>query len=790
MREENYTPMHPARIIGVPRVPCKVQYFTRPSRGATCTWTVILMIMTCFPANCQHENGTTINFLALLPFEIPGAPEQPLYTDGPQMLPAAQLAVDQINSREDVLSGYTVNLTVANSACNLDTDTILNFIPTFFHTSTSFVGIVGPTCSESVELLSRITGENEVATLNFHIAGSTRLADRTKYGFTFGTAGSARGYVELFLSLVEHNDWNSIAFFYEELEVIYKVAYTQSIEKFHQRFPDRRIEISVPITEYHLPVSSLIEQRVRVIFILSSPELIRRIFCLASHISPPLKYPTYQFILYEQLSSSFQKGVNFTYNSQYFSCTRQQITASMEGTLFTHSQLELVNTSTTLVSKITYADYIEQYRERLVGAGEGNSTLDWANPIYDGVWALALALNHSVPKLQEIGLDLANYSYGQLNASKIIRNEVYKLDFQGTSGRILFNNTTGYDKAAVNLHQVIKNCSHLVGNFSEDSGKLVLADKVQFIKSNFETVELLVHPALATFFLLLTFVALVLILIMHILTLVYRNFKSMKASSYRLSQLIYTGCYVLIFSIVAFSVEKSALTTSVNKPALCTMQIWCLPISLTLIVGSVALKTWRLYRIFIKLKKPGKFMSDYSLIAAVLILVAVDVVLCLSWTVTSPFSVSKREQLSGVNEIEVTIECQSENFFAWFGVLMTLQCLLLFIALTFALMTRKIYHESFKTKAVVLLVYFLTLTLLLGFPTYFVLKFTTASSPNAVYAVLSLTLDTVLYLCLGLLFFPPVLSLLKAKIFPRVPGLNKYSTDTVVSKPVSSYIQS
>ena len=783
--------MHPARIIGVPRAPCKEQYFTRPSPWTTCTWTVILMIMTCFPATCQQEEVTTINFLALLSFEIPGAPEQPLYTDGPQTLPAVQLAVDQINSREDVLSGYTVNLTVANSACNLYTDTILNFIPTFFHSSTSFVGIVGPTCSESEELLSGITGEDEVATLNFHIAGSPRLADRTKYGFTFGTAASGSSYVELFLSLVEHNNWNSIGVFYEELEfLLYKATYAQFVEKFYQRFPDRSIEISATITEQHLPVSSLIEQRVRVIFILSPPELIRRIFCLASHISPPLKFPTYQFILFEQESFLFQQEVNFTYNSQYFSCTRQQITASMEGTLFTHSQLELVNTSTTLVSKITYADYIEQYRERLVKAGEGNSTLNWANPIYDGVWALALALNHSVPKLQEIGLDLSNYSYGQLNASKIIRNEVYKLDFQGTSGRILFNNTTGYDKAAVNLHQVIKNCSHLVGNFSEDSGKLVLADKVQFIKSNFETVELLVHPALATLFLLLTFVALVLILIMHILTLVYRNFKSMKASSYRLSQLIYTGCYVLIFSIVAFSVEKSALTTSVNKPALCTIQIWCLPISLTLIVGSVALKTWRLYRIFIKLKKPGKLMSDYSLIAAVLILVAVDVVLCLSWTVTSPFSVSKREQLSGVNEIEVTIDCQLENYFAWFGVLMLLQCLLLFIALTFALMTRKIYHESFKTKAVVLLVYFLTLTLLLGFPTYLVLKFTTASSPNAVYAVLSLTLDTVLYLCLGLLFFPPVLSLLKAKIFHRVPGLNKYSTDNVVSKPVSSYIQS
>ena len=75
-----------------------------------------------------------INILLLLSFEIrEPTTEQPWFVDGPMNLPAAELAVEQINQREDVLGGFLINLTVANSACNLQGHTAVNFVTSLFH---------------------------------------------------------------------------------------------------------------------------------------------------------------------------------------------------------------------------------------------------------------------------------------------------------------------------------------------------------------------------------------------------------------------------------------------------------------------------------------------------------------------------------------------------------------------------------------------------------------------------------------------------------------------------------
>ena len=136
--------------------------------------------------------------------------------------------------------------------------------------------------------------------------------------------------------------------------------------------------------------------------------------------------------------------------------------------------------------------------------------------------------------------------------------------------------------------------------------------------------------------------------------------------------------------------------------------------------------------------------------------------------------------------IEVQVECSSELYHLWFGVLTLYQGLIMFIALILALLTKNIHNESFKTKSVTLLVYTLTITLSLGFPMYFVLSSGKGyASVNASYAVLSLTYIAVLYLCFTLLFFPPILSLMRMKLFHKVPGLKSFSTN---NKPSPTFI--
>lgn len=734
---------------------------------------------------CGGASVEDIHVLVLLPFKINGSAEQPSYTEGPILLPGAELAVEQINRQHDLLSGYSINLTISNSACDLESHTLVNFVGQFFHSGVNFAGIVGPTCSDAAELLSGITGEDEISILNFHIVSSPRLTDRSQYGYSFGTVGSSQSYVGLFIQLMVTNGWQSVAVLYEESKIFYLSAYSLLVEKLSKVYPQGRISLSIPISEINLPLSSISDHHLRVVFVLSTSELASQMMCLVSRDYPQLTFPAYQFVFMEVRSFYFHYSIDFTYNNRRYSCSVEDITQIMEGFLLSHIKLSLANNLTEIVSGITFEEYIEQYNEKVNGTGT-----EWANPTYDGMWALALALNNSIPKLNEIDISLSEYSYGMQEATRIIRDEAVKLQFQGASGYISFNNETGYTTASVDLHQLVKNISILVGIYSESDQLLEIYEDGDFVENSFEPIELLIHPALASLFLIFSVIAFILIITTHVLTILYRKFPAIRASSYRLGQLAFIGCYIIGICFICFTVQKVGSLSTVNVTSLCVIQAWCLPLGLTLILGTLTAKTWRLYRIFVHLKKPGKFLTDWVLIVFVLLLTIVDLVLCALWTSLFPFGILLDETITDGNTIEVRVQCNSKHYYIWFGVLTVYQGLIMFFALILALLTKKIRHESFKTKAVTFLVYSLTITLSLGFPIYFVLIGTNVTSVNADYTVLSLTYITVLFLCFGLLFFPPILSLLKAKVFPRLPGLRVFSTEinSTIYKPSSIYI--
>ncbi|CAI8051035.1 hypothetical protein GBAR_LOCUS27986, partial [Geodia barretti] len=172
-----------------------------------------------------------------------------------------------------------------------------------------------------------------------------------------------------------------------------------------------------------------------------------------------------------------------------------------------------------MVSGVTYSEYFQQYKEKVNG-----STTEWANPTYDGVWSLALALNNSIPRLNEIGLDLVDYTYGHREATDIIRDEVLKLHFQGASGHISFSQDTGFTSGSIPLHQVMDGTSVPIGNYKEETEELVIFGDGEFVEGSFELTELVIHPALASLFLLIAFLALVLIVSTHVATLVFSSF--------------------------------------------------------------------------------------------------------------------------------------------------------------------------------------------------------------------------------------------------------------------------
>ena len=732
----------------------------------------------------ELEGQQEINILVLLPSEIPDSFQQPFFRDGPILRPVIELAVEQINQQKDMLPGYNISIFFENSACNLKSNTAINFVKSFFYSGLSFVGIVGPACSDATKLVAPITGESRISILNFHIGNSPVLADRIKYGYSFGTTGSTHGFVGLLLHLMKENDWQSVAVFFEESKTVFLTSYSLLVDELPQVFPQGRIVYSEPISDTYLPLSSISDHHVRIILVIATPNLISRMLCLISKVYPKLTFPTYQFVLFGATKSRLQKSANFKYQDHHYFCSVHEITHAMEGFLLNDFNMAPHDSdnSTILVSGITYEKYVEQLQSVVNG-----SLSEYTNPVYDSVWSLALALNNSIPNLDDIGLSLSDYKYGNQNATNIIRDEVLKLKFTGASGNISYDNETGFRKATVEFFQLINNDSILIGYYSEETTELQVVGSGEFIESTFESEELLVHPALASLFLFIAFIALLLIIISHFLTLTYHKSTSIRASSYRLSQLTFTGCYLLTISIVTFTVQKVAPTSTVSFISLCAIQAWFVPLGFTMILGTVTAKTWRLYRIFIHLRKPGKLLADWVLIIGVLALASVDVILCTVWIKVSPFSAQQDERITEANKIEVRVQCQSKHYLVWLGSLTAYNGLIMIAALTLAILTKSIRHKSFKTKAVTLLVYLLTATILIGLPIYFILSATGVSGVNAEYAVLSLTFNIVLYLCFGLLFLPPIIPLLREKLFHRIPALQTIPKSKTESYNLSSF---
>ena len=222
--------------------------------------------------------------------------------------------------------------------------------------------------------------------------------------------------------------------------------------------------------------------------------------CFASRHYHQLIFPAYQFVFVGLRFSYFLYQADFVLNHQHYKCSVEEITQVMEGFILTHLKLDTANHSTQLVSGLTYGEYFQQYDARVNG-----STTEWGNPVYDGVWSLALALNNSIPKLSDIGLDLAAYTYGYKEATDIVRDEVVRLKFEGASGHIPYSIITGYALVSVDLNQVVDNTSVIVGHFSEDKQKIFIFENAKFVESSFELEELVVHPALASLFLLISF---------------------------------------------------------------------------------------------------------------------------------------------------------------------------------------------------------------------------------------------------------------------------------------------
>lgn len=123
---------------------------------------------------------------------------------------AAKMAEEAINSDENILTYYNLTVLIMNDTCK-PAETLRTFI-NFYNIdsrSKNVIGIVGPTCSETVEPIAGLSKYFRMPVIAYSAEG-TDFRNRELYPYLFRTIGENRQYVEIYLKLFKTMNWNRI----------------------------------------------------------------------------------------------------------------------------------------------------------------------------------------------------------------------------------------------------------------------------------------------------------------------------------------------------------------------------------------------------------------------------------------------------------------------------------------------------------------------------------------------------------------------------------------------------
>ena len=713
----------------------------------------------------EKADSNIIYLLTMLPYPQPEGKNkassfQPAWAEGPAVLPAAELAVEDINKDPNMLPGCTVKLINIDGGCNVTTTTVINFMKHAVNERVSgdepvkrIVGIIGPTCSESAITVSSITGRGgQLALPSVHISSSAELEDRDKYPYSFGVTGSPFQIVNALFSLIRYNGWDKVALLYDDSRASY-YATKRLREKFlNQSF----IIFYSAVYDTFFPLDSLKESEAKIIAITTTLVFAQKIMCIAKYKG--MHYPNYQWIIVGHSYEEFLQYTKFRYNGRLHECNWIDPKSGdniLEKQLFIHFRL-VTDTNQPLISNSTLQQIIAKYYH-YINVYNNKSACPfpiipniWAGTVYDAVWALLLALNITLPD------GVGNFLKDPNTVDKLKKNFQY-VHFNGMSGYIEFSKDTGFVQRLVDIVQVHNGSTELVGSINGNSVSFKNITLLKLPESRYETV----NYYLAAILVFIEVVLLIATAIVHIVTLLNKKYPPVKASSPALNQLFFLGCYILgVVAIVYIVIMKAlALPNHIVADACHALLVWLVPIAITLSYGILIAKTWRIYRIFIHFQEPGPLISNKALITIVLLQLSIDVIIGTAWTVVSPITLRVVREQSYMNEHGETIlprQCVFTNVAYWMIVLGGYKSLQMLALLVLCLLTRSIRNRRFSTDSLSRASYLGLLLITVTFPLYAILWYTNAAV-HVDFVVLCFFFSGNGFVFLVFVLFPPVL---------------------------------
>ena len=728
--------------------------------------TVILVISVCGESGENEtrvdQELTTLHLLTLLP-----------HGDGADsLLPAAELAVDKINAKDDLLPGYRLELIAADTEmCNetLITESYISFVK-YVASDGPFnvVGVAGMTCATVTQAISPLAGRPDVDLLQIS-AGELppTFTNNQAYPRLYRVISSSAVQNDALLALMDTFKWRNISIISDSTLIDHTGTANDFIKKVNQN------------SSLHLNSQKVVTPRsvsdidytsaMKIIYVSTTAEEAWELLCTAYHQGR--RWPTYVWILRNLRVEDFRA----------FTCENVSVNV-LENVFFTTFKLDANYSVNEQFCGKTHEKCRQDYQNLLE-----NNTI--ANALHDSVWAYALALNKSLDKLTS--QDLETYGLGKSNVTTIIENNLQTVNFIGALGRISFTDEREAE-TTVEILQVRSGEAVEVGNYDPHSRKFTLKSSPEPSPNDtFKKVRRKLHEAAPIVTLTAAGILLVSNTVLLLLYIYQWNKPTIKATSPKVGFLILIGCYTLIGGAMVLGLREYID----NFGAMCQAEFWLQALGFQLIYGTLFIRLLRVYRIFgHTFKLPGKLWFDGPLFFVVLLMVFGIALLHLLWSTVDPLQtldveVDFNPPYNVVGEVLLCDTKDPSTFFVWYDLHLGYIWITVLLVVIFSLLTRKVKIENLKdTTQVNMFAYISVFTLALCF--LFAVAFARIHevTGDLIFLHISFTFEVLTYIftplfCQLILFAPKLWKVRSEKntFFPH-KRFGKYSITSPISK--------
>ena len=634
-----------------------------------------------------------------------------LWDRGLDVIPAGHLAAEQINNRTDILLGHKLELIdIESEACGLNTISkgVVNVFKELINNDRQgcVIGVIGLFCSTVTGTISPIVSHPKIGNY-VQIASSTSPVHRTNPTQTnlFHILGSSSIFNEATLSLMRAFEWNKISVVYNTVR-FYQRSIADDFMQRVQREPSAQLVTHVPLTDSPATVPKAFnvinEYEARISYWAVDYRQTARLLCEAYR--KQFLWPGYVYIVEEaKLGKILNKKT---------SCSREEMMMALEGIFILDYRL-FVENDTELVSGVTYSLYKDMYANKLKEFARDRNyndvkENDYANSLYDQVWAFALAMNNSLSSLVSLPMRAQGYGNGYekgpLKLSAVLKSELTKVSFQGASGKIHFGKEQG-NPSYVDIYQIQNGLRKLVGVYDPFSQNITFKYKPTDIPGDtFETVYILIPYWLGWCILLAQGILFCLTTTNLVLILCWRKEREIKATSPTLSLLMMAGCYLLCLGpILQVVYRRNEIKNLDALKSVCVLKIWS-SLGAELIIATLFLRLLRIYRIFCStpMTLMSNFWEDKYLFIYTLIICMGKVIPLILWsTINSIHPLTEPTFVIGSAEFPhyvttVHCICKKTSSTLWLIATQLFSALLLLAVVFLAIQTRHVKTSIYK----------------------------------------------------------------------------------------------